>query len=252
MASPTIAVLERHLLLYRRLWRASAVSMFVMPVLFLASMGLGVGGLVHTVDGVDYVRWIAPALLVSTVFQIGVSESTYGILSDFEWAGGLHAMRGTSVRIKDMVTGWLLYVLVMAELAVMSFTVVMAAFGVLRPLDVAIDPFVGALVALSAAAPTMALSAGIRRDDWFLLLTRFVVLPMTLFSGVFFPLDRLPALIRPIGYLSPLWNGVQLTRTTVSGTGSWPLIAVHAGYLLLCTMAGYFWAQRAFRRRLAD
>jgi lipooligosaccharide transport system permease protein len=240
------------MLLYRRLWRASALSMFLMPALFLASMGLGVGELVHHVDGIDYVRWIAPAMLASTVFQIGVAESTYGVLSDFEWVGGLHAMCTTPVRIRDMVTGWLLYVLVMAELSVVAFILVMAAFGVLRAADVAVAPIVGALVCLAVAAPTTALSAGLRRDDWFLLLTRFVVLPLTLFSGVFFPLDQLPVLIRPVGYVSPLWHGVQLARTTVAGPVSWPMVTVHTGYLLLCTAAGFAWALRAFRRRLTD
>ncbi len=44
MAHAAVAVLERHLTLYRRLFWASAFSSFLLPVLFLVSIGLGVGG----------------------------------------------------------------------------------------------------------------------------------------------------------------------------------------------------------------
>lgn len=252
MAHPTVAVLERHLCLYRRLWRASVFSFFVLPALFLVSIGIGVGGYVGRLDGYDYLIWIAPALVASTAFQIGVNESTYGVLSDFEWVGGLHVMRGTRVRIGDMIGGWLLYVLVVTQLSVVAFVLVAWAFGAFRPAMLVTAPWVCALLGTAVAAPTAAFSATIRRDEWFLLLSRFMVLPSTLFSGVFFPIDQLPAALRPLGYASPLWHGVELMRTATLGLPPvWPVLA-HVGYLLLWLAGGYAWAYHAFRRRLSE
>lgn len=250
MTHPTVAALYRHLLLYRRLWRASVFSFLVTPFLLLVSLGLGVGHYVGTVDGVSYLAWIAPALLVSTAFQIGVTESTYGVLSDFEWVGGLRAMRVTMVRIKDMIGGWLLYTLVVVTLATVAFMIVMWAFGILPGSLVPVAPLVSGLVAVAAAAPTVAFSASITNEDYFILLSRFLVLPAALFSGVYFPVDNLPVVIRPLAYLSPLWHGVELIRAAAwRNDAAWPP-TVHIGYLALFAVVGFLVAHRVFHRRL--
>ncbi|MFC5833551.1 ABC transporter permease [Nonomuraea insulae] len=252
MVHPSIAVLERHLLLYRRLWRASVFSFFVLPVLFLLSVGVGVGAYVSDVDHVSYLSWIAPALLASLAFQIGFNESTMGIYTDFEWIGAFHVMRNTRVRIRDMIAGWHLYVLVVLELAVIAFLLVTWAFGVLDLRLALAGPAVCALVALSIAAPTTAFSAIARDENHFHLLAQFGVLPATLVSGVFFPVDRLPDLLEPLAYVSPLWHGVELNRAVALGvTPSWPPV-LHIAALLAWTVLGLAWAHRAFRRRLAD
>jgi lipooligosaccharide transport system permease protein len=250
MAHPALTVLERHLLLYRRLWRASAFSFFALPTLFLISLGKGVGSYVGHIDGVSYLTWIAPALLVSTAFQIGINESTYGVLIEFEWVGGLHAMRATRVRITDMITGWLLYVLAVTELAVAAFLCVMAAFGTLTAAVATAAPLVGGLIAVAVAAPTTAFSATLHNQDYFVLLSRFLVIPATLFSGVYFPVQQLPWAIRPLAYLSPLWHAVALIRAAAFGGASPGPVILHTGYLLLLTLLGYLWARRAFRHRL--
>src|SRR5207253_2312639 len=98
-------VFERHILLYRRLWRTTAFSFFVVPTLYLLSMGLGVGGYVGRVAGFGYLDWITPGLLATLAFQVGVSESTYGVFVEFAWVGGMHVMRNTRVSIRDMLAG---------------------------------------------------------------------------------------------------------------------------------------------------
>ncbi|MEU4210436.1 ABC transporter permease [Streptomyces sp. NPDC026206] len=252
MAHPAVAVLERHLYLYRRLWKASVFSFFILPFLFLVSIGLGVGGYVGDIDGVSYLGWIAPGVLASTAFQIAVNESTYGVLSDFEWVGGLHTMRTTRVSVKDMVAGWLMYVLFVLTIAVLAFLVVTLLFGAVHSPWAVLAPLVCCLVAVSAAAPTTAFSASIRNDGYFELLTRFGVIPATLFAGVFFPVGDLPDGFRQLAYASPLWHGVELSRASFLGTApAWPPLA-HAGYLLLWAAAGWIWAARAFRRRLGN
>src|SRR5690606_31818598 len=83
--SPTLAVFERHLVLYRRLWQASVFSSFVLPLLFLLSIGVGVGGYVGSIEGVDYLAWIVPGVLASPVFSLALGESTYPVFGDFKW-----------------------------------------------------------------------------------------------------------------------------------------------------------------------
>lgn len=252
MAHPTVAVLERHLTLYKRLWRASLFSSFVLPTLFLASIGLGVGGYVGTVQGVPYVAWIVPGVLASTAFQMAVGECTYSVLGEFKWTRGAHAMYATRVSVRDMIGGWLLYIVFRIEVAVVVFLAIVAAFGVLDSPWALVTPLVAGLLALAVAAPVTAFSATIDHDSYFALLFRFVMIPSTLFAGVFFPVEQLPAVVRPLAYASPLWHGVALCRAATMGAAPpWPWWA-HVGYLVVFALAGMWWAGRAFRRRLQD
>lgn len=258
MAHPTVAVLERHLTLYRRLWRASLFSSFVLPVLFLASIGLGVGGYVGTVAGVPYVVFIVPGVLASTVFQMALGECTYSVLGEFKWTRGAHAMFATRVSVRDMIGGWLLYIVFRVEIAVVVFLAVVAGFGAVSGLVVVSSwwvvavPLVVGLLAVSVAAPVTAFSASIDHDSYFALLFRFVMIPSTLFAGVFFPVEQLPGVVRPLAYASPLWHGVELCRAaTLGGSPPWPVWG-HVAYLVAFAAGGMVWAAYAFRKRLQD
>ncbi|MET9343246.1 ABC transporter permease [Nonomuraea sp. NPDC003804] len=252
MAHPTVAVLERHLTLYRRLWRASLFSSFLLPLLFLASIGLGVGGYVGTVGGVPYVEWIVPGVLASTAFQMAVGECTYSVMGEFKWTRGAHAMFATRVSAWDMVRGWMLYIVFRVLIAAVVFLVVVGAFGALASVwSVATVPVV-ALLAVAVAAPVTAFAASIDHDSYFALLFRFVMIPSTLFAGVFFPVEQLPALVRLVAYASPLWHAVELCRAATLGAAPpWPVWA-HVGYLLVFCVAGLYWAAVAYRKRLQD
>ncbi|MCG5213520.1 ABC transporter permease [Streptosporangium sp. KLBMP 9127] len=252
MAHPTVAVLERNLTVYRRVWRASVMSSFVLPVLFLLSIGLGVGGYVGEVGGVDYLAWIVPGVLAVTAFQMAVGECTYAVLGDFKWVRSYHAMRATPVAIRDMIAGWLLYILLRVEIAVVVFLGVTAAFGALRSPWALVTPLIAGLLALSVAAPVTAFAATIEHDTYFALLFRFVMIPSTLFAGVFFPVEQLPDVIKPLAYASPLWHAVELCRAaTLGGAPPWPVL-LHVAYLAAFAVAGLAWAGRAFRARLQD
>ncbi|MFI7535294.1 ABC transporter permease [Streptosporangium sp. NPDC049376] len=247
-----MAVFERHLCLYRRVWRASVLSSFVVPVLFLVSFGVGVGRYVGEVGGVGYLAWIAPGVMASTAFQMAVGDSTYPVLGDFKWVRGFHAMRATPVGVRDMVAGGLLYVVLRVESAVVVFLVVAGVFGALRSPWVVVTPVVAALLAVAVAAPVTGFSASIDHDSYFALLFRFVMIPSALFGGVFFPVEQLPPVVRPLAYASPLWHGVELCRAATLGAAPpWP-VGWHVGVLLVFAGAGVVWAVRAFGRRLRD
>ncbi|MBP2703892.1 ABC transporter permease [Microbispora sp. RL4-1S] len=249
---PTVAVLERHLSLYRRLWHASVLSSFVLPVLFLLSIGVGVGAYVGSVQGVGYLSWIVPGVLASTAFQIALGESTYSVLGDFKWVRSYHGMRATPVRPVDMVLGHQLYLIFRVEAAVAAFLVVVLFFGGLQSPWALATPLVCALLTVATSAPVVAFSASIDHDSYFALLFRFVLIPSTLFAGVFFPVEQLPGLVRPLAYVSPLWHGVELCRAATLGRSpAWPLV-VHLGYLVAWAAAGLVLAVRAFHRRLED
>jgi lipooligosaccharide transport system permease protein len=252
LAGGTFAVLERHLTIYRRVWYASVFSAFILPVLFVVSIGIGVGGYIGNVGGWDYLSYIVPGILASGAFQTAIGESTFPVMGDFKWTRAYHAMRATPMRIWDMIAGWQLYIQIRVFFATVVFLVVCAAFGAVHSPWVVLTPVICGLVALATAAPVSAFSAGLENDSYFALLFRFVVIPSTLFAGVFFPVSQLPALLRPLAYASPLWHAVELCRAAMLGSETpWP-VWVHAGYLVALSAFGLWWANKAYSKRLKD
>ncbi len=247
-----LAVLERHLTVYKRVWQGSVFSSFILPILFVVSIGIGVGGYVGTVDGWDYLSYIVPGVLASGAFQTAIGESTFPVLGDFKWSRAYHAMRASPLRIFDMIAGWQLYIQIRVFIASVIFLAISAMFGAVHSPWVVVTPLICALLVLSTAAPISAFSAGLDNDSYFSLLFRFVVIPSTLFAGVFFPVDQLPLLGRLLAYLSPLWHGVVLCRSAMlGGPTPWP-IWVHVGYLLVLSALGLWWANAAYSKRLKD
>lgn len=252
VVAQALAVLERQLVLYRRVWRGSVFSSLVLPVLFLLSLGIGVGGYVGEIDGAPYLEWIVPGVLSATAFQIALGESTYPVLSDFKWTRAYHAMAGTPVGVAGMLQGWLLFLVLRVVFAVVVFLAVAAAFGALASPWALVTPLVCVVLTLAVAAPVTAFAARLDNDGYFTLLFRFAMVPSSLFAGVFFPVEQLPAVARAAAQATPLWHAVELNRAATLGVpAAWP-VAAHLGYLAVWAVVGCWLAAVSFRGRLYE
>jgi len=249
-----LPVLEYMLVSVRRTWRGQVLSSFVQPVLILLGMGLTVGGFVDRGGalGVPYLDYIAPGLLASTVAQIAVAESMWPVMGAFMWNRAYHGMIASPLRPVDILRGQSAYMLLRTALPAASFLLVMTAFGAVHSAwGIAVLP-VGALLTASLSGVILAYTASITSDNMFALLFRFLVIPMTLFAGVFFPVAALPLAVRWAAYVSPLWHAVELCRFATLGQPSALPVAAHVGYLLVWAVAGYELARRRFIKRLGD
>ena len=127
----------------------------------------------------------------------------------------------------------------------------MTAFGVPRsPLAVLAIP-AAVLTGLAVAAPIMAYAATLKTGgNNFNVIFRFVITPLFLFSGVFFPISRLPRPLQMLAALTPLFHGVALTRGLTLGSLESPGWIIHVAYLGAMLAAGAAAALRTFNRRL--
>jgi lipooligosaccharide transport system permease protein len=253
MAHPTVAVLEYHLVGYRRTWRATALSSFVLPLLTVLGFGVGVGAYVDgDVAGVPYLDYLIPGLLASTAMQVAIGDAAWPVMGHFQWIKTYYAQVASPLRVVDIVGGHLAFNAFRVVTSSLAFLVVAAAFGTLHsPWAAAALPVV-VLLGLAVGAPTMAYSATVRSDSYLALLFRFAVIPMTLFAGVFFPVESLPVGLRWLAYASPLWHGVDLCRAATLGVAPEWSVGGHVSYLALWAAAGCWLAHRAFRRRLIE
>ena len=108
-------VFEQRFRGYRRTWRASLFSSFLLPVLFLTAMGLGLGQYVDegsnaSLGGVPYLAFLAPGLLASTAMQSAAFEATFPIMGGLVWNRVFHAMYATPISGRDIALGNLLWI----------------------------------------------------------------------------------------------------------------------------------------------
>jgi lipooligosaccharide transport system permease protein len=249
-----LPVFEHRLVAYRRVWRGTVLNTFLAPVLILLGLGISVGSYVNQGGalGVPYLDYIAPGLLASTAVQVALGESSWPVMSFFQWIRVYHAMRASPLRPQDMVGGETLYILLRVGTSSLAFLVVATAFGAVHSWRGMLALPAAMLAGAAVTGPMMAYSASITSDNMFALIFRFLVIPMTLFAGVFFPVSVMPTAARWAAYVSPLWHGVELCRAATLG---WPTTLppmVHIGYLAVWGVAGFALARARYAKRLSD
>ncbi|MGH3757297.1 ABC transporter permease [Actinophytocola sp.] len=240
---------------YKRNWRATVVSSVVQPVLFLLALGFGLGSQVEpgeATGGLRYVVYLAPALLVATSVQIAAFESTYPVLSAFKWQQTYLAIAASPISPAQILAGQLSWIAIRLVTSGAAYLVVAAALGTLTGPGVLLTLVVAVLTGMSFAAPVVAYAATLESEgQQFNALFRFVVMPMTLFAGAFFPVEQLPAWLRPLAWVTPIWHGTEVGRDAAFGTLAWLPALGHVTFLVAVTGAGVWYAVRSFRRRLA-
>ena len=240
---------------YRRTWRGSIYTSVLSPVLYLGAMGLGLGTLVDAhgtarLGGVSYLAFLAPGLLAAAAMQAAVEESTYPVLGSVKWRRTYYAAAASPLRPADIFHGHLLFTIMRLAMNSAIFLAVMAAFrAIASPWALAALP-VAVLTGLAFAAPIEAWAITVTKDTSFALVFRFGLIPLFLFSGTFFPVSQLPAWIRPLAYVTPLWHGVVLCRSLSLGTASAGSALVHVGYLAALAAVSIAVGNRTYRRRL--
>ncbi|HYM83687.1 MAG TPA: ABC transporter permease [Candidatus Dormibacteraeota bacterium] len=252
-----LRVLEYDARVYRRTWRGGLVLTIVGPILFLASMGFGLGRFVDQGGhagglhgGVPYAAWLAPGLLAAQAMQTAGFQSTYPIMGRIVWDKIYHGMLATPITVPGIVFGEIAWTAVRLGIGSAAFLAVMAVFGLVSfPLGLLALP-AAVLTGLAFAVPIFAFTATQRNDQGFNAIFRFGLTPLFLFSGTFFPVDQLPLVVRPIAWVTPLWHGVDLLRSMTLGRVDPALAAVHVVVLTAFVAAGAAAALVTFRRAL--
>ncbi len=256
MSTPIpLRVLEGHARAYRHTWRGTTIGAVATPVLFLAAMGLGLGQLVDADRGgaigeVGYLAWLTPGLLAASAMQAGAADGTFPVIAGTRWVRTYHTAVSSPVRPRDLHLGNLLWATIRIGVIGTVFVVVAAAFGAV-PLPRGLLALLPAV--LTGVAFCAALSAGVvllTSDQFLAGLNRFVVVPLFLFSGTFFPVEQLPPAAAAVARVLPLWHGVELTRALaldVPPAMAWQL---HLAVVLLLLVAGVGVGAWTFDRRL--
>ena len=243
---------------YRRTWKGSVISSFVVPLLYVLAMGVLLGGFIEgdpaKLEGASsYLAFVVPGLLASQSMTRVFGEVTYPVMSRIKWDRSYYGMIATPLSVSDVVFAHLAYVVSFVALTSAVFLGVTAAFGVFHTVSGVLLAFLAQLlIAAAFAAPVYAFTARLRDESGFALVFRLGMIPMFLFSGAFFPVANLDPWMETLAKATPLWHGVDLTRMLLVDRVDVPLMLVHIAYLGALTLTGWFFATRLLHRRLVD
>ena len=247
---------QYHATYYAQTWRGSVASSILFPILYLFSLGVGVGHLVaaHTglVEGQTYLHFIAPSLLATTTMQLGEGESLWPVLASVKWIRSYHAAAATPLEPEDILVGKLAWVATRAFVTSIVYTIIIGCFGALQSWWCLTLPFLGTLITVAFSSPLVAYAARSQSDASFTTLYRFAFVPMFLFSATFYPVSAYPPALRPVVQFFPLYHGVALVRAAAFGQGTPGAELGHLAVLVTMAAAGIVWGRRTMRARLTS
>lgn len=222
------------------------LSGFFEPVLYLLSMGLGVGALIGGVQygghDISYGAYIAPALLATSAMNGAIYDSTMNVFFKMHYGRIYHGMLATPLGPLDVALGEISYALARGFAYSLAFMLVMWVMGfVLSPMALLAIP--GAmLIAFAFACLGFAVTSYTKSFvhlDWI----GIVLLPMFLLSATFFPITVYPEVLQWLIIAMPLWHGVEMVRMLATGYID-PSIYLHIGYYVVLSVVGITVATR--------
>lgn len=223
------------------------LSGFVEPLLNLAVFGFGVGqfvGEVRLPDGesIDYATFIVPGLMATAAMMGAVMDSTWNVYFKIHESRLYQAMLSTSLGPMDVALGEIGWALFRGALYSTSFMLVVAPLGLIPSWYGLLVIPAGVLIGFGFAALGMAITSYIKGYQQ-LNLVNIALMPLTLFSGSFFPLDTLPHWLEVIIRFTPLSQGIELMRMCTLGKIDASII-FHIFYFLLFIACGLYFTTR--------
>jgi lipooligosaccharide transport system permease protein len=250
-----MAVSERNLAVLRPMHYLAYLAGFAEPLLYLTSIGVGVGALIGqrvALPGgqlVPYPEFVAPAMVAASAMNGALSESMFSFFSKLKHVRLYDSVLSTPVRPIELALGELLWALVRGVLYSAAFLAAMAAFGLVTPMRALLALPAAALVGFTFGAIGMAATAFMRSWADFDLLAA-IPFALFLFSGTFAPVSGYPAPVRLALEATPLYHGTELIRALCLGGADPGRLVWDVGYLVVAAALGIWLAGRRMRRLL--
>jgi lipooligosaccharide transport system permease protein len=239
--------IERNFMAFKSSTWIVVLSGFVEPLFYLLSFGFGIGRLIGGVtDGsghpVSYAAYIAPALLATSAMNGAIYDSTWNVFFKMHFAKLYETMLATSLGPLDVAIGEIGWALLRGLVYAIGFMIVMAPLGLI-PSWWALLAIPGAvLIAFGFASFGMAITSYLKtfhHMQWI----NFVMLPMFLFSGTFYPLSIYPTWIQWLIESMPLWHAIQIERAFMLGNVNMGIFG-HLIYFVVMILIGLVFTTR--------
>jgi len=244
-------VFLRNLLVWRKLAIPSLVGNIAEPLMWLVAFGYGMGALVGRVkvDGVEvpYILFLASGSICMSAMNAASFEALYSAFSRMHvqktWDGILNA----PVNLDNIVLAEMLWAAFKSLFTVTAILGVMLALGISHSPKLLLAWPVLLGVGISFSCVALIFNALAKGYDFFTYYFTLFLTPMMFLSGIFFPLEQLPPVVRAISQWLPLTNAVELVRPLFMDL--WPAHWLRPLFVLGSFAVGGFWIALALTRK---
>jgi lipooligosaccharide transport system permease protein len=244
-------VMSRDVSIFGRYWKATTFSSIVQPTIYLLAFGLGFRSLVPYVGHVKYIEYLATGVVATAVLFSSAFPGMFNTFIRWQFQRTYDAILAAPVDVEELITAEVLWISLRAGVYGLAPLIVGLAFGLEPEGGMLLVPFIGFLTGFGFACFGVLIAAVAKTIDNFNYVTSAVLTPMFLVAGTFFPISKLPAGLRTIAEINPLYHCVQLVRdASLGGLGTADL--GHAAVLLAFALLMWRLAIAQLGKRLID
>jgi len=244
-----LTVWRRNFLVWRKLALTSILGNLADPMIYLFGLGYGLGGLLPQVHGVPYIAFLAAGTLCSSTMNAASFEALYSAFSRMQVQKTWEAIVNAPIALEDVLAGEWVWAASKSALSGSAILLVVALLGYADPGHLLWILPLTFLIGLCFAGLGLIVTCLAPSYDFFMYYFTLFITPMTLLSGVFFPLDQLPTLLQWLAQILPLAHAVALVRPLMLGAAP-DHILLHVGVLLVTSLLSFAVALKLAQRRL--
>jgi lipooligosaccharide transport system permease protein len=244
-------VFLRNLLVWKKLALPSLVGNIAEPLMWLVAFGYGMGALVGQVrvDGtqVPYILFLASGSICMSAMNAASFEALYSAFSRMHVQKTWDGIMNAPIDLDDILLAEMLWAAFKSLFTVTAILGVMLALGISHSpkLLLAWPILLGVGITFSCLA--LIFNALAKGYDFFTYYFTLFLTPMMFLSGIFFPLEQLPPVVRSISGWLPLTNAVALVRPLFMD--QWPTDWLRPVAVLVVFALLGFWIALALTRK---
>jgi lipooligosaccharide transport system permease protein len=244
-------VFRRNLLVWRKLAIASMLGNIAEPLIWLVAFGYGMGALVGQVQvqgtAVPYILFLASGSICMSAMNAATFEALYSAFSRMHVQKTWDGIMNAPVSLDDIVLAEMLWAAYKAVFTVTAIMIVMLALDISHSPKLLVAWIVLAVAGIAFSCIALIFNALAKGYDFFTYYFTLFLTPMMFLSGVFFPREQLPEVVRVIAGWLPLSAAIELVRPMFMD--QWPDQPVRHLLVLAAYAVGSFWIALALTRR---
>lgn len=242
-----LPIWRRNFLVWKKLAAASVLGNVAEPLITLIAFGYGLGSLLHTIQGIPYIHYLASGSICMSIMMASSFEALYSAFSRMHVQKTWDALLNAPLDLDDVVLAEMLWAATKALFSGIAILGVMFVLGIgLNPHTALVLPLLF-LIGMTFASLGLVVNAVAQGYDFFTYYFTLILTPMIFLSGVYYPITQLPDWLQVISHMLPLSAAVRLVRPLV--LGEWPSAPLADIIMLLVYCVGGFYAASVLTRK---
>ncbi len=244
------AVWYRHYRVYQNHFFTNSFPTVIEPLILMLSFGWGLAMAVGSMDGVDYLSFIAPGQAMMAAVYTSAFEESYGTYFRMMVDHNYDAMLSTPINVTEVFWGELLYTGTKGAFFSLVVVLVLSCFGIIHSFWGLLVPVVGFFTAIAFGSLGLFAARLVKNINQFNFFITGVVSPLILFSGTFFSIDKMPPYAAVIAKVLPLYFFIDVSRMLTTGRFNSDLYIALPYILIVPMVMGHFAVKAMYKKMI--